>query len=71
MNVPLTIIFCILLILCLFLIVRCVVLTNALNAYHELIINLVNDDMTRENIKVIVAAMYGIDSNEIDRRLKK
>lgn len=71
MNIALTIIFFIVLVMCVFLSFRCIVLTKALNAYHELIIDLVNDEMTRENIKIITAAMYGLDTNEIDRRLKK
>lgn len=59
-----------LIIISLYLAFRCIVLTKALSKYHELIMCLVTDESTRENIKIIVAAMYGLSVNEVDKRLK-
>ena len=54
-----------------FLSLRCIVLSKALNKYQSIIFTLISDEMTKENIKIIVAAMYGLDVQEIDRRLQK
>ena len=53
-----------------FLSIRCVVLTKAATVWTGMIQNLLNDDYTRDNIKIIAAALYGIDVKELDRRLK-
>ena len=57
-------------IISLYLAFRCIVLTKAINKYHELIMCLVTEETTRENIKIIVAAMYGLSVNEVEKRLK-
>lgn len=53
-----------------FLSIRCVVLTKAAAVWTGMIQNLLNDDYTRDNIKIIAAALYGINVKELDRRLK-
>lgn len=50
---------------------RCIILTKALVKYHDIIRGLIDDETTREHIRIIAAAMYGLDVEEFDRRLKK
>lgn len=65
------VIFVIICIICIFLAFRCIILTKAVIKYHDLLISLCEDNLTRENLKIIIAAMYGLEIDEIDRRLKK
>ena len=62
--------FIIFLLIIIFLAIRCIALTKTLNYYTSLVINLINDNMTKDNIKVIMSAMYGLTISEIERRLK-
>lgn len=50
---------------------RCIVLTRACKLYSSLIANLVNEEMTRDNLKILSAAMYGVTIEEFERRMKK
>lgn len=49
---------------------RCVVLTKALAAYHILITEVINDKLTQDNIKLIASRMYGMTTEEFERRMK-
>lgn len=53
-----------------FLTIRCIVLTKVANMYSDLVINLINDQPTRDNIKLIASAMYGMTRDEFERRMK-
>lgn len=53
-----------------FLTIRCVALTKVANMYSDLVINLINDQPTRDNIKLIASAMYGMTRDEFERRMK-
>ena len=64
-----TVLFIILSLIVMFLCFRCIILTKTLNYYTSLITNLINDDMTKDNIKIIMSAMYGLNVDEIERRL--
>ncbi len=64
-----TVLFIILSLIVMFLCFRCIILTKTLNYYTSLITNLINDDMTKDNIKIITSAMYGLSVDEIERRL--
>ena len=57
-------------IISIFLAWRCIVLTKALARYHALFLGLIHEELTRESVKIIAAAIYGLTVDEVDRRLK-
>ncbi len=63
------IIFIIVCAIALFLAWRCIVLTKALARFYILINQLVEDSLTKDNIKLIASAMYGLSVEEFERRL--